>query len=215
MQEPARTVIPPQSGQAFRISKGDRIRLTDPKGAQVADLWAFSTDGDLDWLSTSQTRDITEKLFPAVGESFYGLSGEKMLTLLEDASPGPHDMLFPACNAALYRRAGFADHPNCADNLRAALAEAGVSFPFTPDPVDFFQNSLPGPDGSLVVAASINPPGGNVTLEAERDLLVVVTACSVDHHPTNGEACTEIEVEILPPANLESAVSDDATIDQI
>lgn len=198
MQEAARTVVPPQSGCAFRLARGQEIRIVDLKGAQVADFWAFSTDGDLDWLSTSQTRDITEKLFPAVGESFYGMTGEKLLTLVEDTSPGPHDMLFPACNAALYRRAGFDRHPSCADNLRQALAEAGVSFPFTPDPVDFFQNSLPGPDGSLVVAASINPPGGSVTLRAERDLLVVVTACSVDHHPTNGDACTEIEVEIIP-----------------
>ena len=93
MQEPVRTVIPPQSGQAFRITRGDRIRLTDPKGAQVADLWAFSTDGDLDWLSTSQTRDITEKLFPAaaamlqqaheqghdVGAATRGLVAEKPL----------------------------------------------------------------------------------------------------------------------------------------
>ena len=38
-------------------------------------------------------------------------------------------------------------------------------------------------------------PGGYVRLRAERDLLVV-TACSVDFHPTNGGVCTEIEVEI-------------------
>lgn len=198
MQETERTVIPPQSGHAFHLSKGDQLRIIDPKGAQVADLWAFSTDGNLDWLSASQTRDIVERLFPVVGESFYGMSGEKLLTLVEDASPGPHDMLFPACNAALYRRAGFEQHPSCAENLHKALTEAGVSFPFTPDPVDFFQNSLPGPDGTLVVSASINPPGASVRLRAERDLLVVVTACSVDHRPTNGEACTEIEVEVIP-----------------
>ncbi|MGN6534802.1 MULTISPECIES: DUF1989 domain-containing protein [Phyllobacteriaceae] len=197
MQETERTVIPPQSGHAFRLAKGQQLRITDPKGAQVADLWAFSTDGNLDWLSASQTRDIIERLFPTVGESFYGMSGEKLLTLVEDASPGPHDMLFPACNPALYRRAGFEDHPSCAANLHKALTEAGVSFPFTPDPVDFFQNSLPAADGTLVVAASINPPGAYVRLRAERDLLVIVTACSVDHHPTNGDACTEIEVEVL------------------
>ena len=64
--------------------------------------------------------------------------------------------------------------------------------------MDFFQNSLPTVGGVLLVDASINPPGGSVTLRAERDLLIVVTACSVDHHPTNGDACTEIEVEVLP-----------------
>ena len=49
-----------------------------------------------------------------------------------------------------------------------------------------------------MVQASINPPGGNVTLRAEQDLLLVVTACSVDYYPTNGGVCTEIAVEITP-----------------
>ena len=37
-------------------------------------------------------------------------------------------------------------------------------------------------------------------LRAERDLLIVVTACSVDYHPTNGGVCTEIVVEIVAAA---------------
>lgn len=196
----SRTVIPPQSGRAFRIKEGQNLRITDPKGQQVADLWAFTGVDELDWLSTSQTRDINERLFPLVGQSFYGASGKALLTLIEDASPGPHDMLFPACNPALFERAGLPGHPNCQDNLKAALKAEGIRLPFTPDPVDFFQNSSPQPDGRLDVHASINPPGASVTLRAERDLLVVVTACSVDFHPTNGDACTEIEVEILAEA---------------
>ena len=190
------TLVPPQSGRALRVNKGQLIRITDVKGQQVADLWAFTSDMK-DWLSTSNTRDIGERLFPKVGEHFYGTTGNKLLTLIEDASPGPHDMLYPACNHALYVRAGFDQHPNCQDNLHAALASEGLVLPFTPDPVDLFQNSLPQPDGTIDVFASINPPGGNVTLRAECDLLVVVTACSVDHYPTNGGICTEIAVEVF------------------
>jgi len=197
MHDASPTILAPMSGRAFRLARGDRIRITDPKGQQVADFWAFRINGAFDWLSTSQTRDINERLFPIVGEHFYGASGTPLLTLTEDASPGPHDMLFPACNPALFERAGHAGHPNCEDNLKAALAAEGVSLPFTPDPVDFFQNSSPQDDGRLEVFASINPPGGSVTLQAEQDLLVVVTACSVEFHPTNGDECTEIEVEIL------------------
>ncbi|RWN42277.1 MAG: urea carboxylase-associated family protein [Mesorhizobium sp.] len=198
MPEPRRIVVPPQSGRAIRVSRGDLIRIIDPKGQQVSDLWAFSTDPTVDWLSTSQTRDITERLFPAIGDSFFSAAARPMLTLVENASPGPHDMLYPACDSALYERAGSPNHPNCRDNLMKALASEGISLPFAPDPVDFFQNSLPQPDGRLVVDASINPPGGYVTLRAEQNLLLVVTACSVDHHPTNGGICTEIHVEITP-----------------
>jgi uncharacterized protein YcgI (DUF1989 family) len=88
-------------------------------------------------------------------------------------------------------------HPNCQDNLIAALADENIAIDFVPDPVDLFQNSLPQPNGSIDVLASINPPGAYVKLRAERDLLLVVTACSVDFHPTNGGQCTEIEVEVM------------------
>jgi hypothetical protein len=198
MPEVRRTVIAPQSGKSFSVRRGDMIRIIDPQGQQVADLWAFVIDNGsvLDWLSTSQTRDITEKMFPKVGDRFYGTRGGPLLTLVEDASPGPHDMLFPACNRWLYERAGFVDHPSCQDNLVMALEKAGITLPAIPDPVDFFQNSLPESDGRLDVYESINPAGGYVTLRAERDLLLVVTACSVDFHPTNGEKCTEIVVEV-------------------
>lgn len=196
MKQTERTTIPPQSGRAFRVAKGDTIRIVDPEGQQVADLWAILTEPELDWLSTSQTRDITEQLFPAVGEQFYSVKGQPLLTLVEDGSPGPHDMLYPACNPGLYEHFGLPGHPNCHDNMLAALAAEGVTLPFVPDPVDLFQNSPPQPDGRISVLASINPPGGYVTLRAERDLVLVVTACSVDFHPTNGEACTRIDVEI-------------------
>jgi uncharacterized protein YcgI (DUF1989 family) len=189
-------VIPPQSGRAFRVKRGDRIRIIDVKGQQVADLFAFSTEGGLDWLSTSQTRDIAERLFPEIGGIFYSAKAVPMLTFVENGSPGPHDMLFPACDAGLYERAGLPGHPNCRDNLMKALRGEGIELPFAPDPVDFFQNSLPQQDGRLDVLASVNPPGGYVILQAERDLLLVITACSVDFHPTNGGVCTEIEVEI-------------------
>ncbi len=197
MTEPKYLVIPPQSGRAFRVTRGDSVRITDVKGKQVADLFAFNTEGDLDWLSTSETRDINERMFPAVGGVFYSAKARPMLTFLEDGSPGPHDMLFPACNAPLYERAGLHGHPNCRDNLISALRGEGITLPFAPDPVDFFQNSPPQPDGRLDALESINPPGGYVVLRAEMDLLLVVTACSVDFYPTNGGVCTEIAVEIM------------------
>jgi uncharacterized protein YcgI (DUF1989 family) len=197
MQDQKRSVIPPQSGRGFRLQKGQQVRVIDPEGQQVADMCAFAVDGnDQDWLSASQTRDITERLFPQAGECFYSEKGHPLLTLVEDNSPSPHDMLFPACNTALYERAGLTNHPNCRDNLLGVLRDEGVAIPVVPDPVNLFQNSQPQPNGRLEVLASNNPPGGNVVLRAEVDVLLVVTACSVDYHPTNGDKCTAIAIEI-------------------
>lgn len=196
MPSPIHIVIPPQSGRAIRAGRGDLITVIDPEGQQVADLWAFVEGEPLDWLSTSQTRDITERMFPAIGECFSSDRGLPLLTLIADRSPGPHDMLFPACNDAMYERYGYPNHPNCRDNLLAVLAGEGITLPCVPDPVDLFQNSPPQADGRLEVLPSINPPGGSIVLRAEVDLLLVATACAVDFHPTNGGRCTEIHVEV-------------------
>jgi uncharacterized protein YcgI (DUF1989 family) len=133
VQGPEHLIIPPQSGRGFRLRKGQHARVIDPQGQQVADLWAVAElDGEPDWLSVSCTRDFTERLFPQVGESFYSGRGRPLLTLVEDNSPGPHDMLFPACNAALYDHVGLPGHPNCRDNFASAVRVAGIVASFTP-----------------------------------------------------------------------------------
>ncbi|MDR9865282.1 urea carboxylase-associated family protein [Pseudomonas baetica] len=186
-----------QSGKGFTVRKGMDFRVIDSEGQQVADLWDFSITPDgIDWLSTSQTRDITERMFLSLGQSFYSERAKPLLTLIENNSPSPRDMLFPACNIGPYERIGLYKHPNCRDNLLTALNSEGLSLPFVPDPVNLFQRSEPLADGRLEVLASNNPAGGNVLLRANTDLFVVITACSVDYHATNGGRCSPILVEV-------------------
>jgi len=75
MPDTTSTIIPRQSGRTFRVAQGGRVRIIDVAGQQVADLWAFVTEPELDWLSTSQTREFSERLFPAVGGGFYSDRG--------------------------------------------------------------------------------------------------------------------------------------------
>jgi len=62
-------------------------------------------------------RDRCERLFPALGEEFRDQHGEPILRLVRDTSPGVHDMLFPACDPAMYASRGLPGHPNCRDNF--------------------------------------------------------------------------------------------------
>ena len=101
-------------------------------------------------------------------------------------------MLFPACNPALYEREGLVGHANCADNARTAATQHGIALPALPDPVNLFQNSAPEPDGSLPVRPATSRPGDRVSLQALRQVVVVLTACAVDFWPTNGVACTAL-----------------------
>lgn len=194
----SRLFVPAQGGRAIGVREGELVRVIDVEGQQVGDLWAIDAADHDRWLSTSHTRDWLERLFPRVGEQFTDQVGQPILAFVADDSPGKHDMLFPPCNKWLYERAGLLDHPSCLDNFVAAASLVGVSLPVVPDPVNLFQNSDPAPDGTLRVGTAASNPGDSASFRALRDVLVVLTACAVDHWPTNGGRCTSLELRVGP-----------------
>lgn len=199
MNETARSVeVPAQQGRAFTVAPGELVKITDVEGHQVGDLWVIDAADHGRWLSTSHTRDRLERMFPRVGESFTDQFGEPMAEFTADDSPGRHDMLFPPCNRWLYESDGLFGHPNCHDNFLAAAASAGVTLPVVPDPVNFFQNSAPEPDGTLNVLTAASKAGDSVTLRMLRPAVVVLTSCSVDNWPTNNKNCTPLMAWIGP-----------------
>jgi uncharacterized protein YcgI (DUF1989 family) len=192
-------VVPAQSGVAVRVGSGELVRVVDVEGRQVGDLWAIDAADPFRWLSVSHTRDRCERLFPEMGGQFCDQYGEPILELVADTSPGLHDTLFPPCDRWLYESRGLPGHPNCRDNFLAAAASAGISLPVVPDPVNVFQNSGPGPDGRLAVAVAASRPGDAVSFGVRRDLVLILTACSVDYPPLNNGHCSPLRIEIEPP----------------
>lgn len=194
-------VVAPQSGAVARANRGELIVVTDVEGQQVGDLWAIDAVDHDRWLSCGHTRDRSERLFPAVGEDFRDQLGEPILRLVGDTSPGVHDMLFPACDPEMYEAVGLAGHVNCRDNFLAAAASAGIVLPVVPDPVNVFQNSGPRADGRLVIGPALSRAGDEISFLALRDVVVVVTSCSVDYPPLGGERCTPLRITVTSTHN--------------
>jgi uncharacterized protein YcgI (DUF1989 family) len=189
-------VVPAQSGRAVSVRAGALISVVDVGGHQVGDLWAIDARDHGRWLSVSHTRDRCERLFPAVDEHFRDQNGDPILRLAADTSPGIHDMLFPPCDPALYESRGMPGHANCRDNFLAAVAATGLSLPVVPDPVNLFQNSRPQSDGRLAIGKAASRPGDAISFAAERDVIIVLTACSVDYPPLNAGECGPLRLEI-------------------
>ena len=189
-------IVAAQSGRAVSVTRGELVRVVDVDGHQVGDMWAIDAADPGLWLSTGHTRDRCERLFPAVGGQFCDQRGEPILQLVADTSPGVHDMLFPPCDRWLYASRGLPGHSNCRDNFLAAAASAGISLPVVPAPVNLFQNSGPRPDGRLLVGTAASRPGDAISLRAGRDLIFVLTACSVDYPPLNNGRCGPLRIEI-------------------
>jgi uncharacterized protein YcgI (DUF1989 family) len=193
-----RTVVPANEGRALRVDAGRSFRVVDLDGGQVGDLFAFSLVDPSEHLSAEHTRAQLFRLFPRIGETFVTNRRRPMLLFEADTSPGFHDMLFAACDATRYANLGISgDHRSCVDNLQAALAAWGFGSVAVPQPVNLFENIPVRHDGTLDWHPTATEAGDYVQMRAERDCLVVVSACPYDIAPTHGRAPGPLALDLM------------------
>ena len=189
--------VPARTGRGFVVAAGDLIRVTDLDGSQPVDFWAFNKANHLEFLSCEHTKPSIEKLSPHVGDSAYTNQRRKIVTVVEDNSPGQHDMQYAACDPTRYAELGVeGDHENCQENLHEVLKGFDITLGFTPQPWNLFTNFFINPDGTFTIKAPETKPGDNIVLRAELDAYVVVSACPQDQNPTCGGSPSDIRVEV-------------------
>ncbi|MCT2582201.1 urea carboxylase-associated family protein [Actinophytocola gossypii] len=172
-----RVVVPAREGRRIDLRTGEHLRVVTEEGGQVGDLFAC-TGTPAEWLSAAHTRVHHSRLFPEIGQPFVTTRRRPILTLVEDTSPGRHDMLLPACDPVRYAALGVTGwHASCAENLRTAL---GLDLDVVPQPVNLFMDIPVTPAGELRWNSSPAGPGAAVTVRAESDCVVVVSACPQD-----------------------------------
>ena len=171
--------IPPRSGVAFRLAKGQRLRVIDPHGEQVSDLLAFNADDTAEVISSGRTLDYASKLFLSTGDVLYSNRSNVMLRIVED-TVGRHDFLLTPCSKDTFRIIyGDSDpHRGCFGNLAEALEPYGIGEDQIPTAFNVFMNVVVAGDGTLTVEPPLSRAGDHVLFEAEQDLIIALTACS-------------------------------------
>ena len=188
--------IPAREGRGVGIRAGDRVRVIDPEGGQVADVFAFSADDPSEYHSAEHTRVYVGRLFPRIGEQFVTNRRRPILTLEADDSPGIHDMLCAACDPTRYQGLGVEGwHASCQENLLAAMRRLGVERVEVPQPINLFMNIPVGADAELDWLPAPTRPGDSTTLRAELDCYVVVSACPQDIVQINAGTPGPIDLE--------------------
>jgi uncharacterized protein YcgI (DUF1989 family)/peptidoglycan/xylan/chitin deacetylase (PgdA/CDA1 family) len=199
---PAKMVlIPARKAVAVSVKKGQQIKIINTHGKQVVDFWAFNPQDNLDFLSMVHTRTILLKIAIAPGDSLYSTKRKPMLKLLEDTSPGVHDLVWSACDAERYAMQGFVGyHDNCTDNMHTALKDSFSSFEieekWVPDPLNLFMNVAIDHHGGLDIRTPVSEKGQFVLMKAETDLIIVMSSCPQDLAPVNGGMPTDCECEV-------------------
>jgi uncharacterized protein YcgI (DUF1989 family) len=197
LNSPTAITVPAREGHALELARGDRIRVIDPNGGQVADVFAFCADDLSEFHSAQHTRVWVNRLFPHIGEQFVTNHRRPILTLEADTSPGVHDMLCAACDPSRFALLGAQGwHASCEENLQRAMAALGHEGIAIPQPINLFMNIPVGEEGTLGWEPAPTGAGDSVTLRAELDIVLAVSACPQDLIPINSGNPTEIVLEV-------------------
>ena len=173
------TEIPPRSGAAFRLNRGQRLRVIDPEGEQVSDLLAYNAADVGEVISSGRTLDYASKIYLTTGDPLYSNRSNVMLRIVED-TVGRHDFLLTPCSKDTFRIIYGDEHPHrgCFGNLAEALEPFGIGPDQIPTAFNVFMNVTIDPEGALTVRPPLSKAGDFVLFEAEQDLIVALTACS-------------------------------------
>lgn len=194
--DPHTTTLRAGTARAYRIAAGGTIRITNTHGAQVVDAWALSADSPDEHLSMEHTRAVLQQLSPKAGDELYSNRRRPLLELTNDSSPGVHDTLIAACDAARYQRLGYDGfHRNCTENFYEAIADLNIRSD-VPAPFNLFMNIPVASDGSLSFEPSTCRPGDGVTLTTLHDVYVILSACPQDLVPINGNRYAPADVAV-------------------
>jgi uncharacterized protein YcgI (DUF1989 family) len=173
--------LEPQTGTAFKLDKGQLLRVIDLEGEQVADLTAFNSSDKAEWLSSGRSIDYANRIYLTKGDLLYSNRSRPMFTIVEDGV-GRHDFLLTPCSAEtfqiIYKNAGM--HPSCFYNLANHLAPFGIAPDSIPTTFNIFMNVEIDANGAFKILPPRSKAGDSILLRAEMDLIVGLTACSAE-----------------------------------
>lgn len=192
-----RAEIAPRSGIAFLLRAGQRLRVIDPRGEQVADLIAFNRDDTQEYLSSGRTLDYASRLFLTTGDLLYSNRSRPMFRIGEDRVRR-HDFLLTPCSTDTFRILYGHDHPHrgCHGNLAEVLAPYGIAPDQIPVTFNVFMNvDVNGETGEIAVRPPRSKAGDYVDFVAQMDLIVGLTACSAEQ--SNNYRFKPIDYEVF------------------
>jgi len=180
----------------------------------------------MEFLSMPHSRTATSHLSPKVGDTLVSNLRAPLLTVVEDTSPGVHDTLIAACDPQRYKQLGvekWAEHGSCAENLVLALQElnkkiglkgrraigADVTVNNVPAPLNLFMNIPISDDGAVTFEQPNGKRGAYIKFRAERDCVIVMSACPQDVLPINGGKPMVAHFVVDTPSDADRKAADE------
>ena len=184
------------------ITKGQRLRIVDLEGTQAVDTLCYDAHDYENRYSAANTIRAQGNLFLSTGSTLLSVDGDALATIVADTC-GRHDTVGGACSAES-NTCRFGQHTrhmhNCRDNFLHGLARHGLGKRDLAPNINFFMNVPVTADGMLDIVDGISEPGNYVELQAERDVLFVISNCPQLNNPCNGWNPTPVRLLVWDAA---------------
>ena len=189
-------IIKKQSGTAFKLFKGQKLKVIDPEGMQVSDMVLFNANDIGEKLSSGKTLDFEETILVSTNNYLWRNRCNQMMQIIMDTN-GRNDFLLAPCSPETFKiMYKFDDyHPSCFENLYTNLAPYGIKPDDIPTAFNLFMNVQFDQDGKIKVLPPTSKAGDYLLFEAKMDLIIALTACSAED--SNGGTFKPIHFEIL------------------
>lgn len=179
-------LIPAREGRGVRVKAGQLLDVVDVEGHQVGDLIAWFADDPSEYLSPTHTVSCNASILLKTGSQVFSNHRNPVFTIVRD-DVERHDIIVPCCDQERYARDyDLPDHPHCLGNLHQARELLGETRELHGEMAwNVFMHNRVTDDGGVVTDRAEHEAGATITLEAYRDLVVLVSACPQDLTPCN------------------------------
>jgi len=194
------TVVQPGGDWSRIMKRGQVLRLVDLEGTQAVDFLCYNALDSAERYNAADTMKINGSLFIGKGTRLYSDMGNVMFRVIDD-SCGRHDTIGGCCSRESNRvRYGVAESPNCRDNFLRALSRHGLGKKDIVANINFFMYVPIRDDGRMAIVDGLSKAADHVDLQAEMDVLAVLSNCPQINNPANGYNPTPIEVIVYEEA---------------
>ena len=196
MSAVSEVIVEPKMPWSGIVEKGKTLTITDLEGQQAVDFLCYDADNPTDRFSATNTVKVQGNIYIEEGSVLRADSGKPLLTVVED-TVGRHDTIYGCCsNPNNLLRYGVETKESCYTNFEGELARLGMGREAIVPNVNWFMSVPVLEDGSAGVATATLQPGSFVRLQAECNVLAVLSNCPQMHNPCNGYNPTAIKVTI-------------------
>ncbi|RZG65731.1 DUF1989 domain-containing protein [Acinetobacter bouvetii] len=197
-------VCPAGESWMCEVKKGQYFRIIDLEGNQAVDTLFISASNPEERYSATDTLAINQQIYLEKGTMLYSNFGQP-IAIINDDNCGRHDTLGGACscesNTVRYAHDKYPMH-SCRNNFMYALAKNpvaqkhGLNVRHIGPNINFFMNVPVTAEGALTFDDGISAPGKFVEIQAEMDLIVLISNCPQLNNPCSGYNPTPIQLVV-------------------